>query len=243
MPHNTETHINRKHRNTMLSLVNTQAVARELYTQGDEASVKYALWSAALSPQKRLGWNILQAQALLPYIHKPLPQDVESVWQILRSAHPFVSHAQARAVLKIEAAERAGILDELSKMPTSYHDWLAWRLAVVGLHAGLSYKAASFAALLLWPDQSPLIPVDSHVCARLGLDRHTYLASSRNYKVYRWIERQVLHEWYVSGYRHEVSPVIWHWYKWSEWRQATGDEPVSDYPETHNGLSPYLRAA
>jgi hypothetical protein len=226
----------------MLTLTSTQEVAQELYQPGRVASLKYALWAASLSPQKRLGWNIAQARTLLPYLDKPLPQDVEKVWAILRAGHPFVSRNNARAILKIEQAERDGRRAELARMPTSYHDWLAWRLAIVGMHAGLSYKAASFVALLMWPDQCPLIPVDSHVCARLGV-KSLYVASSRNYKVYRWIERQVLREWYRSGHRQEVSPAVWHWFKWSEWRQATGDEPVNDRPESHNGLSPYLLAA
>lgn len=223
----------------MLTLASAEHAARDLYQPGMAASLKYALWAASLSPQKRLSFNIRQARALLPYLNRPLPQDLEAVYQILRAAHPFVSHNNARYILKIEAAERDGRLEDLARMPTTYHDWLHWRLAIVGLRAGLSYKAASFVALLMWPEQCPLIPVDSHVCARLGV-KDLYIASSRSYKVYRWIEKQVLHEWYHSGHRHDVSPAVWHWYKWSQWRQATGDEAISDQAESHVGLSPYV---
>jgi hypothetical protein len=220
----------------MLSVQSALDAAQEINTPHTVASLKYALWAVSLSPQKKLAWNRMQAKALLPYVYKPLPQDVNAVWEILRAGHPFVSRNNARYILKIEQAERDGRLADLVNMPTTYHDWLAWRLAVVGLHAGISYKAASFVALLFWPLDCPLIPVDIHVCTRLGLPRAMYLASSRNYKVYRLIEKMVLHEWYRSGYRHAISPAIWHWFKWSEWRQATGDEPVSDRAETHEGL-------
>lgn len=227
----------------MLTLASTQDVAQELYTPGHTASLKYALWGASLSPQKKLSANIKQAQTLLPYVNKPLPQDVDAVYEIIRAGHPFCSRNNAKYILKIEAAERDGLLAELSVMPTSLHDWLTWRQAIVGLRAGLSFKATSFVALLMWPDKCPLIPVDSHVCSRLGLSKAVYLAISKNYKLYRWVEKQVLHEWYTSGHRTECSPAEWHWFKWSEWRQATGDEPVNDRPETHNGLSPYIVAA
>ena len=225
----------------MLSLAATQDVAMELYTLGHTASLKYALWGASLSPQKKLEINIKQAQTLLPYLHSPLPQDVEKVFEIVRTAHQFCSRNNAKYILKIEQLEREGLLTDLSVMPTSYHDWLAWREAIVALCPGVSYKATSFVALLMWPDKCPLVPVDSHVCARLGL-KHL-LQSASSYKVYRWIEKQVLHEWHTSGHRHDYSPAVWHWFKWSEWRQATGDEPVNDRPETHNGLSPYIIAA
>jgi hypothetical protein len=224
----------------VLSVQSAIRAANDLYTPGYEANLKYALWAASLSPQKRLSYNILQAEALLPYIDRPLPQNNEAVFNLIRSAHPFVSHSNAKYILAIEAAERDGRLDELSHMPTTYHDWLAWRLAVVSQFKGISFKAASFVALLMWPLDCPLIPVDSHVVARLGLPKSMYLASSKSYKVYRLIEKMVLHEWYKSGYRHLVSPAVWHWYKWSEWRQATGDEPISDECESHCGLSPYV---
>jgi hypothetical protein len=221
----------------MLSLANTQATADELYQPGAIPSIKLAFWGAALSPQKKLSWNIAQVRALLPYVSHPLPQDVNAVWHILRAGHAFISRQQAKSILGIERAEREGLLADLAKMPTTYAGWLQWRLAAVKL-PGISYKTASFAALLLWPNECPLIPVDSHVCARLGV-KELY-KSIGNYKVYRWIERQVLHEWHKSGHRHDCSPAVWHWYKWSEWRQATGDEPITDFPESHAGLSPYV---
>ena len=221
----------------MLNLDATLIVARSLKVPGKQASVKFACWSAVLSPQKRLSWNCLQAQALLPYVDRPLPQSPERVLAILRAGHPFCTRKLAEYVLAIEAAERRGELDELAVMPTTRAGWLVWRQAVKRL-PGMGWKTASFAALLLWPDTCPLIPVDTHVCNRLGLS--ALKGKLGNYKVYRYIERLVWREWFTSGRRHECSPAEWHWYKWSEWRQATGDEPVSDWPESHAGLSPYV---
>lgn len=220
----------------MLTLAAVQRAADELYRPGYVPSVKFALWAACLSPQKRLTWNTKQAEALRPYVDRPLPQDPARVLDILRAGHPFATSAQARYVLAIEQAEREGVLDDLEQQPTTYAGWLLWRHAATKL-PGISWKTASFAALLLWPNECPLIPVDTHVCDRLGLKG--LKAALGSYKVYRWVERQVLHEWYP--HRAECpSPAVWHWYKWSEWRQATGDEPVSDQPESHAGLSPYV---
>ena len=222
----------------MLNLEHTLNTARRLYGDGSaRPSVKYALWCAVLSPQKRLSWNVKQAETLLPYVDRPLPQSAERVLDILRAGHPFCTRKLAEYVLAIEAAERRGELDELAVMPTTHTGWLVWRQAVKRL-PGLGWKTASFAALLLWPCECPLIPVDTHVCDRLGLS--ALKGALGNYKVYRYVERLVLSEWCQSGHRHEVSPAVWHWYKWSEWRQATGDEPVSDWPESHDGLSPYV---
>jgi acid stress-induced BolA-like protein IbaG/YrbA len=220
----------------LVTLDGTYAVAQELAAYGDKpASLKLALWGATLSAQKTLHRNIAQVQPLLPYVHKPLNMTAKQVQALIASSgERFVSENNGRYILDIERMEQDGELDALAVMPTTPAAWLVWRERVAAIR-GMSYKTASFAALLMWPLECPLVPVDSHVCARLGRF-DDYTKSSRSYKVYASLEDAVTAEWVHAGQPRTLG--VWHWYKWSEWRQMTDDEVPAARPETHNGLSP-----
>lgn len=229
----------------MLTLATVETAARELASvrAREVPRVKVALWAAILSANKPLSWNAAQVQALRGYVDcwGTLPDDPLLVWDILRSGHRFASRAEARRVLAVELADRRGLLAGWERKPETLAQW--WqRRRVFAAFEGLSWKTATFALWLLWPLECPLVPVDTHVCARLGVSREEYKRLSRKtdtgYARYYAVEKQVRDEWDKAG--RPVPLSVWHWWTWEQWRQLTGKATLSDTPESHWGLSPYL---
>lgn len=226
----------------MASLIGAYDAARELIEGTDgRASLVLALWGAVLSPNKVLSWNGDQVEALRPYARLGLPRDKRAVWAIIRSGHTFCTLAEGERVLHIWECAQAGMLRGLERMPRSAQEWEDWRYRVAQL-PGMSWKTASFAALLMWPFACPLVPVDRHVCDRLDRSDQYKKISAKSKPAlerYKALERIVIAE------RDREAPgvpvCVWHWYKWSEWRQLKGLEPVSDKLESHRKLSPYVR--
>jgi hypothetical protein len=211
----------------MLTIADAARAAAELTTGEAVPSLKLALWASILSPQKPISHNGEQARVLWAYVEHGLPTRDPRELRAHISAHAkgMVYENHARAILLIEQMSRAGELAGLEVMPRTIREWQAWRKRVAML-PGLSWKTASFAALLLWPFESPFVPVDSHVCKRLGhyAVYQTGVLSSkskRGYRLYRSIERLVYAEWRESG---KPCPIgVWHWFKWEQHRQRVGE--------------------
>jgi hypothetical protein len=179
---------------------------------------------------------------LRPYAaRKALPQDWEEVKDIIRRGHPYCGLPQASHVAAIDAAVSSGRLSFMLDAPGGgdLQDWREWRRAAYkatrGL--GLAYKTLSFAALLLWPTRSQLVPVDRHVCARLGIDGADVARTMRQAGLYTAAEDDVCQEWQKAGSPYTLG--VWHWYKWEAWRQANGDAPLAGVPQSHQWLNCY----
>lgn len=213
--------------------------AWELVSDDHKPDIRVALIAAILSAQKPVEDNAAQLDAIRDYILFGFPtRDPQEVYRMLEP-YGMVSAAQARGILAVMAAWHAGELDHLTREPTCLLEWAAWRREVAHMYC-LSWKTASFAALLMWPLSSPLVPVDQHVCGRLGEMRvyHSGLLSKktrRGYAEYRRIERKVWREWQASE---EKMPTLGlhHWLTWERWRQVTGASKACGGAQSHAGL-------
>jgi hypothetical protein len=177
--------------------------------------VKLALWAAAVSPMMRLDRNGTIVRLLAPYVTQPLPDDPTALYTYLAQSGAWIRHNLIRSLYAIEACEREGKLPAMPGRNWSREQWIAWRNQVAKL-PGLGLKTASFAGLLLRPMTCELVPVDRHVLARLGFDTDKSPASVRAYNA---VEQLVVDERARYGYAH-VSLGVWHWLKWSEYRQS-----------------------
>lgn len=205
----------------MVTIHDCEQAASELML-GNAPSVKLALWTAILSCQKPLEQNGKQVDTLRPFVKRGLPTwEPKALASYIRKRAPgMVTVNNAKSIIKVDMAD----LRHLEVKPTSLRQWIAWRDEVAKMH-GLSWKTASFAALLMWPFECPFVPVDSHVCKRLSLYR-IYQSGVLSKKsktgrgIYRAIERIVYDEWKQAG--KPCALAIWHWFKWEQHRQVTG---------------------
>src|SRR5262249_22884242 len=147
----------------MLTIDDCERAALELaFGTRDEPSLRLALWASILSPQKRLDLNAAQVRVLRLWAERDLPfDDAEELKRhIKRKAQAkgmlYTSHCQA--IIRVARLAESGALAGLERMPTSGREWIAWRKRVAHL-PGLSWKTASFAALILWPFECPFVPV------------------------------------------------------------------------------------
>lgn len=223
----------------MVTLEDCERAAYELIDSEREPLLILALWAAVLSPQKRLDLNAAQVKPLRRYAERGLPFDSaeEVKAYIKRHAPGMVYLSHCRAILRLDGMR--GEVRQLERMPETGREWVAWRKRVAHL-PGCSWKTASFAALLMWPFECPFVPVDSHVCNRLGHDGlyesgKCSRKSKPGYRIYRSIEREVRREWAAAGFP-TTSVAVWHWFKWEAHRQAQGLSRGSAC-ESHVGLS------
>src|SRR5260370_852840 len=92
--------------------------ARETYSHywDDEPgprqpSLKYALWVAAMSPQKSLAENARAATVLARYVRHPLPRNPETLWRALHVAGAGqVYKLRIDAIYWAETCEHFGML-------------------------------------------------------------------------------------------------------------------------------------
>lgn len=236
--------------------------AREMVNAGEYyherhtvPNVKLALAAGILSANNRLdrnGWQVHSLREYMQLHNGRFPADIETLKAITSLAGYTASRQHCVYLLELQAAEDDGQLAPLSHKPQTANEWLLWRQAARTLR-GLGWKTASFAALLMWPFDCPLVPVDRHVIARLAfagklqrfnIPPEKLQSRLRNdasgYRLYRAIERIVGNEKLRSSdvnARH-VSTAIWHWAQWSTWRQFVGQEPKGSC-ESHANLSAY----
>lgn len=239
----------------MIRIESAENAAQGMIAAGNHAtpSVKLAIAAAILSANNRLdrnGWQVCALRAYMQTHDGRLPSNVETIKRITRDAGYEASGPHCDALIELEQRAQAGELVELAHKPTTALEWLLWRQAATTFR-GLGWKTASFAALLLWPFSCPLVPVDRHVVKRLAamgkLSKFGMTAdevyhklggsTTRAYKTYRCVERLVGNEKLRNGY--QGSTALWHWYKWSEWRQIIQAEITSDDCESHVNMSAY----
>ena len=209
----------------MVTIQDCTVAASEL-TTGKAPSLKLALWAAILSCQKPLDQNGAQLDALRPFVRRALPSYEPKVLAayIRKRAPGMVTVSNAKSIILVDERHRNGELAHLEAMPSSLREWVRWRDEVARMH-GLSWKTASFAALLMWPFECPFVPVDSHVCKRLSLFS-IYQSGILSKKtktgraIYREIERLVMNEWREAG--QPCALAVWHWFKWEQHRQMVG---------------------
>lgn len=206
------------------------------------ASLRLAVWGAIVTPQTELGLSARMLHALRPWAMGGLPSDdndaIETVACAMFDAIGTDNMCRlfAGRIVKASRQIETGKFDRLLDMPAQgdMAAWQAWRDLARKL-SGIERKTASMVAMVLWPFESMLVPVDTHVCGRLGRDdAYAHLASKRTYNA---IESMVVAEWRDAG--QPCGLALWHWYKWSQRRQAVGIETPSVIPESHELLSPY----
>jgi len=227
----------------MLTLEGTLEAAEELEQAGTmPANLKYALWTAMLSAQKSLTQNGRQSRVLAQYAEAGLPEAGPEALlaEMRRAGCGFLTRKQAQCLYDVETLWNAGELDRFTVRPRigSRIAWMEWRESLLQVLKGkcFSRKTISMAALLMWPVESLLVPVDRHVMARLGYDREAYESSSRNRKLYLEAENTIWNEWTESE---SWAPfMVWHWYKWEEYRRSIGaSNYTTEQPESHIQLS------
>jgi thermostable 8-oxoguanine DNA glycosylase len=203
-------------------------------------SLKKAVWASILSANNALDRNALQVAKLVPYVRrKALPHNAEDVQAIITKSgwRPPLAHCEAIIEADTFCSTPSERLTFLQTQPTNGRDWIAWRCLLVATFKGISWKTASFVALLMWPDASPFGVIDRHILARYGKPELACKISSPGrpaYLRYRSVERQEWHEVRKLCTELETSCnlAIGHWALWDSQRQQTSLE--------HDLLSAYV---
>lgn len=244
-----------------ITLQAAYTAAQELATTGTQpGNLMYALWIAQVSSNNNLRRNGLAARALAPFVTTRLPErDVLAA--ILRGCRMFFTGRTLTCLYDVERFAEKGILDAHQAshpdIPATADvaEWQRWRANLWAvLHdsnlmpaSGWGYKQISFAALLLWPLQSQLAVIDTHICRRYTLS-HSGMAKWKNYQR---AEALMAADWTTSGTAERGWPLgLYHWALWEEQRVATSTTrgsqraPIApDVCESHAWLSPRLYGA
>lgn len=209
------------------------AVIRELAETGDRpVNMKLAVWAGVTSINTKLAYNGNAVRALARYVDSNLPDSFDALKQALAGTSFGMVGLHYKAIQAAERLEQEGKLPAVPQDSWTVAQWMDWRRQTVKLY-GVDYKVASFIGLLCCPETCPLVPVDRWVMRRLGLGYDAPKSQAQYFEA----ERMVIAERDAAG--HSNLPAgAWHWYKWSEARQAANAEPASEYPESHASLSP-----
>jgi thermostable 8-oxoguanine DNA glycosylase len=164
-------------------------------------SIKKAVWGCILSANNELGRNALQAAVLTKYVQAlPLPHDALELQEIIAQEsgwRPPENHCQYIIDADVFCSTPSQTLQTLETMPQTAREWITWRKLLVKTFKGISWKTASFVALLMWPQTSPFGIVDRHILARYGKADYSSKISSPckpAYLRYREIERKEWHD-------------------------------------------------
>ncbi len=202
-------------------------------------SLKKAVWASILSANNALDRNALQIAMLAPYVRQiPLPHDASEVQRIIAVCgwNPPLAHCEEIVAAEIFCSTPSETLTTLDTMPTTGREWVVWRKLLVQTFKGISWKTASFVALLMWPFQSPFGIVDRHILAHYGQQELAPRISSKNkpgYLRYRSVERMEAKD--ARRICAELDTTcnlgIVHWALWDGQRNAESPE--------HNLMSAY----
>lgn len=220
----------------MLSIDGAWEQAYNLLETGkQEPSIKLACWTCALSANNRIGRNGRQARLLAPLVNEHGVQAKEFYKALRREG--YVGRNHISYLVGIQELDDLGLLDVFLNKPGTWDEWLAWRDSLVATVKGLGYKTASMVAMLLWPLECPFAVIDRHVMARLGIvNSKGNQPSALTRRAYLLWENTIRAEAHQAGFQGAL--VVWHWYKWEEWRQANAKtiKRTGGY-ESHNNLS------
>lgn len=209
-------------------------------------NVKRSIYAAGFSPNQKLAPNGTIARALVPYTFSPLPGK-EALYQYLMDVNKQADVGKKAnlscasywtSVYRAEELEGAGKLANFTRKPTNRAEWVEWRDQMHALfHTkerayGMSWKTISFAALLLWPLECDLVPIDTHVLARLNCPEK---GSPQDRTRYIEIEQMVIDEREEAGCA-DTPLGIWHWLKWEEQRALVGTTQATGGVESHRDL-------
>jgi len=217
-----------------IDLHSVMQAANELDRGPRAASLKYALWIAALSPNKSLTENARAATVLARYVRHDLPRNPETLRHNLhRAGAGMVYGSMLDACYWVETCERFGMLARFEEVPHTYAAWVDWRdgLRAILKGHGYGYKVISFAGLLYAPLDCELVPVDRHVLRRFGIFTKSgnLRGTPQTRNPYMRVEARVIAERAENGYAH-IPLALWHWVRWAEQRDG-------DTVESHAGLS------
>lgn len=208
-------------------------------------SIGMALCAGILSANNNLARNSWQVEMLRRYVarHGELPTQPYQVEHVLYGS-ATATRKQCDALAYVGKLERKGELEVLRRKPDTLRQWLAWR-HVACLLPCVGYKTASMAAMLLWPTDSPLVPIDRHVVAWMShagalpetFTPHGIVHCDRycDYRRYAGIEARMRRIQRADGL--QCSVALYHWYRWANWRIERG---IAKDIEPHVHLSPYV---
>src|SRR6266496_1878336 len=114
----------------MIDLQTSENAMLELMYGDREADLIHALRIAALSPLQPLESNGRMARLLAPFVGKRLPEKAV-LFELLRVANGVLFSSHVNALLAIDAAWEAGLLDRFTYVPTDYEGQVRWRQGIV----------------------------------------------------------------------------------------------------------------
>ncbi len=195
-------------------------------------SLKKAVWASILSANNALDRNALQVAMLAPYVRNlRLPHDAGEVQTIIARCgwNPPLAHCEAIIEADQFCSTPSETLIRLETMPTTLREWVVWRKLLVTTFKGISWKTASFVALLMWPFNSPFGIVDRHILAHYNMQDLAPKISSKckpAYLRYRSVERMEAKD--ARRLCAELDTTcnlgIVHWAIWDTQRQAESPE-------------------
>ena len=229
----------------MYTATDLLASAQELNFGSQPASVKFALWIAAMSAQQSLEKNGVAARVLAAYVDSELP-DRESLYAELCTWGCNVNNNHLNALYHAQELEWNGQLVTLGAYSSpNIIDQLTWRKNAWDLFhpynettgkregKGMAWKTISFALMLLNPLSCQLVPIDRHHLARLGYNKNKGV---QNYATYLRIETEIRQEAVKEGLA-TIPLALFAWKKWEEYRQLTGASTECDKLQSHILLS------
>lgn len=220
-----------------ITLDGCMEVIQELANTGDKSNnMKLACWAGVTSINTKLVYNGNATRLLSRFVDSALPGYDELKALFKSEGTKFGCMPSVYESMKeIETRYADKTLPEMPQATWTFAQWDTWRDEMVKL-PGISYKVASFIGLLLHPLTCPLVPVDRWVMRRLN---KSHGSVPQGKLAYTKVEDIVRDERDKAG--HDNLPLgAWHWYKWSQARQAAGPniEVASVKPESHSNLSP-----
>jgi thermostable 8-oxoguanine DNA glycosylase len=195
-------------------------------------SLKKAVWASILSANNALDRNALQVATLAPYVRNlPLPHNPEELQALIATCgwNPPLAHCEAIIEADTFCNTPSATLTQLETRPATMREWVVWRKLLVQTFKGISWKTASFVALLMWPFQSPFGIVDRHILAHYGKSDLSNKISNKckpAYLRYRSVERlEAKDARRICAELQTVCNVgIVHWAIWDQQRNDTSPE-------------------
>lgn len=202
-------------------------------------SLRKAIWASILSANNALDRNALQVAMLAPYVRNAdLPYDAQKLRKIVAKCgwQPPTQHCQEIIDADALLESHPDIEKRFSTMPTTLREWVQWRKDLVHTFKGISWKTASFTALLMWPFDSPFGIVDRHILKRYGAQKLGSKISHKGkpaYLRYRSIERleslemRAINADLLAQGAEPCNLGIAHWAMWDEQRaEASPDHDL-----------------
>lgn len=219
-----------------ITLDGCMATIHDLADTGERPnSLLLACWAGLTSINTKLEYNGNATRVMARFVDADQLPTYDGLKKLFKQANTKFGCMPAiyAAMVAIHDLHKAGKLPETPRDSWTLEQWQAWRDEMHEL-PGVGWKVASFIGLLLCPLTCPLVPVDRWVMRWTGQGHGDVPQARARYLAVENLVRQ-----HRDADGHSNLPLgVYHWFKWSQARQAASAETPAERPESHNLLSP-----